>query len=208
MYPAPSLDEVRRILKQKPSKIIGILFAPLYGQFGRELLVPRLGYLNARTSKYIHFFCAGYGGYGFADDITKIGDVSYDNGLVIPWGFSPTKFASFVEEFEGATNWRYGGETELILTRTDIAFSECILFDIDAMIRDGTVDTGGRLFETIIQYARENESAAQISDLSDRQGVHVFAESAQEAILNSLPGMAKSLWVHGKHYRTQNLEKA
>src|SRR5437867_1147511 len=141
MFPAPSIEEMRRTLEQHRTDIIGLLFAPPYTRVGKENIAPRLGYLDGRSGQHIHFFCAGYGGYGFAEDLVPIGDMRYDNGVVIPWGFSQRKFVSFVNELEGCTSWQYSGESDLILTTPDLAFDDCILFDIDSMLKDGAVDT-------------------------------------------------------------------
>ena len=100
MLPAPSLEELRHSLGHKRTPVVGILFAPPFTEIGCEKIVPRLGYLNARTAEFIHFFCAGYGGYHFADDAVSIGDIKYEDGTVIPWGFSQRRFADFVNEMK------------------------------------------------------------------------------------------------------------
>jgi hypothetical protein len=141
MLPIPSLDELRQPLQQKRTPVIGILFAPPYTKVGSERIVPRPGYLNARTAEYIHFFCAGYGGYHFADDARDIGEVSYEDGTVIPWGFSERKFAEFVNDMEASTSWKYSGEADLILVEPDLEFTDVIVFDIEAMVKMGLLIT-------------------------------------------------------------------
>ena len=63
MLPAPSLTDVRQVLDFKKTPIVALLFAPPYTPVASERVVPRLGYLDARTGQSVHFFCAGYGGY-------------------------------------------------------------------------------------------------------------------------------------------------
>jgi hypothetical protein len=188
--------------------MIGILFAPPYTTIGSEKVVPKLGYLNTRTAAYIHFFCAGYGGYHFADDATAVGEVTYDDGVMIPWGFSQNKFAEFVNDMEASTSWKYSGEVDLILVDPDLEFTEAIVLDIEAMVKDGTVDHPSRLFEAVIAFARARGQEASTHALSDRQGVRIFGDAAVKAILELLPTPFQGLWKRGVHYRIQSLARA
>jgi len=149
--------------------------------------VPRLGYLNARTAEHIHLFCAGYEGYGHSEDAERIGDVSYDNGIVIPWWFSQRRFAEFVNDMEASTSWRYSGEADLILVSPDLQFTEAIVYDLEAMIRDGALDSPAHLFEAIISFARSRGEDASTWELSDKQGLQTFGEVTAEAIVDLLP---------------------
>jgi hypothetical protein len=207
MFPAPSIEEMRRTLEGHRTDIIGLLFAPPDTKVGKENVVPRLGYLDGRSGQHIHFFCAGYGGYRFAEDLVPVADMRYEDGSVIPWGFSQRKFVSFVSEMEDSASWQYSGESDLILTTPDLTFDDCILFDIDSMLRDGAVDTPSRLFEVIIKYARERKAAAGIPDFSDRRGVGLLSDATLEGILAVMPQSLRSLWKRGLHYRTRNLSK-
>jgi len=208
MYPSPSFEVMRHTLTEHRTDIIGLLFAPPYTDVGKENLAPRLGYLDGRSGQHIHFFCAGYGGYGFADDLVPVGEMRYENGVVIPWGFSQRKFVSFVDELEGATSWKYSGESDLILTYPDLAFDECVVFDIDAMVKDGAIDSPARLFEAIIEYARDLKEKASAGGFSDRKGVGLLGDAAMEGILTIIPEPLRKLWKRGLHYRTRNLARS
>lgn len=207
MYPAPSLKVMRRTLAEHRTEIIGLLFAPPYTEVGGEVLAPRLGYLDGRSGEHIHFFCAGYGGYNFAADLEPITSMSYENGVVIPWGFSQRMFVKFVDELESETVWQYSGEADLLLTSADLTFQDCILFDIEAMLKDKVVDSPSRLFESIIRYARQRNDEASAIDLSDRTGVRLLGDAAMEGILNLIPKPLSSLWKNGVHYRIRNLSR-
>lgn len=188
--------------------IIGLLFAPPFTDVGKENLAPRLGYLDGRSGQHIHFFCAGYGGYRFADDLVPIGAMHYDNGVVIPWGFSQRKFVSFVNELEGMTSWKYSGESDLILADPDLAFDDCVVFDIEAMVKDGAIDNPARLFEASIRYARHKKEIASAGDFSDRKGVGLLGDAAMEGILTMIPAPLRNLWKRGLHYRARNLARS
>ncbi|MHC4248517.1 MAG: hypothetical protein ACYS9X_05250 [Planctomycetota bacterium] len=208
VLPAPSLEEMKRTLGQERTPIIGLLFAPPYTKVAAEQVVPRLGYLDARSASYIHFLCAGYGGYMFAEDLQPIGDMRYSDSTVIPWGFSQRKFASFVDEIQRITTWKYSGEADLILTRPDLEFTDCIVYDIASMARDGAIDTPSRLFETIINYAQDAAAKGSVMELSDKKGIALLGEAAAEGILSLVPKALRHLWKRGLHYRTRNLARA
>jgi hypothetical protein len=207
MYTAPSLEKMRCTLKWHQTEIIGVLFAPPYTTVGRENIVPRLVYLDRRTGQHIHFFCAGYGEYQFADDCIPVGEMWYDNGVMSPWYFSQRKFAEFVDELEGITSWQYSGEADLILARSDLKFNDCIVYDIEAMVKDGAIARPSQLFEAIIKYARDRKEESSVGRLSDKEGFALLRDAAVEGILSLIPNPFRNLWKRGIHYRTQDLSK-
>lgn len=216
MLPAPSLEELHRTLSEKPAAVVGLLFAPPYTKVASETIVPRLGYLDHRSGQFVHFFCAGYYGYGSPYDGDPIGEMRYPDGTVIPWSFSQRRFADFVREIEEVSSWKYSGECDLILVgpkfsfssrNADIQFSEAIVFDIDAMIRDCAIRNAAELFEAVMAFARDRQWTADVDGLSDKQGLRLLGEVAIEAILQYLPGPARNIWKKGRHFRVQNLSR-
>lgn len=212
---APSLNELRRTLREKPAALIGILFAPPYTKIASETIVPRIGYLDARSAHYMHFFCAGFFGYGHPKDEQRICTTVYPDTTKIPWSFDERQFAAFVEELEHVTSWKYSGECDLILVEPkfkfsgnepEIAYSQAILFNIDAMLRDGAIESAAQLFEAVMRFARERESAT-LEGLRDRQGLRLLGETAAETIVDLLPRPARKVWKRGLHYRVQNLDR-
>jgi len=207
MLPAPTFAEVERTLLARRTPIIGLLFAPPFTETGSEMLVPRLGYLDERSGRHIHFFCAGYGGYHFAEDQQPVTEMRYENGVVIPWGFSPRKYAQFVDELEQRTRWKMRGEAELIVVGGNLDFRDTVVFDIEAMVADGAVRTAGRLLEAVISFARTLGDNATPYRISDRKGVALLGDTAASAILELVPQSARELWTRGRHYVTRNLHK-
>ncbi len=216
MLPAPDLHEVARTLQERPASLIGLLFAPPYTKIAAEKIVPRISYFNERMGQAVHFFCAGYGGYGFAEDSQAIGEFHYNDGSVIPWGFSQQKFAKFVNELQKATSWRYSGESDLILVEPrfnfagkepQLDFSDVLVFDLEAMVRDGAIDHVPRLFERITDYAQTQGFNATTSDFSNRRGVHIGAEALASAIVGLTPKAVQILLKQGVHYRTRNIAR-
>ena len=71
--------------------------------------------------------------------------MTYEAGTVIPWGFSQRKFADFVDEFERLTKWKYSGETDLILIEPNLDFADTVVYDVEAMQRDGAISNAASL---------------------------------------------------------------
>ncbi len=142
MLEAPTLNYVKNHKNKKDGSMCCILIAPMFTTVGREGVVPRIGYLDHRSAKYIHFYCAGYGGYWQEPqfpDMQEIGIGKYDGGTEIPWAFSQRVFGEFIDELESETTWKYSGEAELILMGPDVDFSQCLAFDIAAMLNDKAI---------------------------------------------------------------------
>jgi hypothetical protein len=213
MLPAPTLEHISQTLRTDPAPIVALVFAPPFRKLASEKIIPRFGYLNSRSAKYIHFFCAGYSGYNQVPEAQQLGDVSYDNGVIIPWAFSQRDFGEFINEMERRTSWRYSGEADMILLEPEFGFSgqpptlrftEAVVFDIEAMVKDGTLDQPSRLFEAIIRYARTQE-VRSTADFSNRRGIGILGEAAADAVLEFLPKIAGGVLKRGMHYRVQNL---
>ena len=211
MLPAPTLDHVMNHKNRDDNALCCILLAPTFTKVGKEGVIPRLGYLNDRSGSHVHFYCAGYGGYwhpSSVPDMEDIGEIRYDDGCVIPWAFSQKQFASFIDELEGRTSWRYSGESDLILLNSDVDFSNCLIYDIEAMVEDGAISRSSELFEAIIQYSRNIKKTKSAYDLSDKEGMRVFTEEMGAAIIDCLPKPAQALWKKGKHYAIRNIAKS
>ena len=72
----------------------------------------------------------------------------------IPRCFSQRFFARFVDDMEQETSWRYRGGTELIVLNPEVDFSDCVIFNLDNMIRDNVILHAGEVIELLIQHAR------------------------------------------------------
>ncbi len=109
---------------------------------------------------------------------------------------------------EAETTWKYSGESDLILLDSAQEFSDAVVFDIEAMLNDGAIDTVGGLLEAVIGFAHSRGSSSSAYMLSDREGVRTFSESAVEAITALLPTPLQRFWKKGLHYRVRNLARA
>src|ERR1700730_12176612 len=185
MLPAPSLADVLSHRQRHPEALCCILFAPPFSKPAREGVIPRLGYLNYRSAQYIDFYCAGYGGYWHQDqfpDMEVIGEVRYEDSTVIPWAFSQKVFSDFVDDLENATSWRYSRETELIVLNALAAFEDCLILDVDSMVKDDAIESASELSESLIQYSRSNAGRASAYQYSDGRAPSIFGKAVLDVL--------------------------
>lgn len=205
MLKAPRLEDVLSHRNRNDGAACCILLAPLFSKIALHEVIPRIGYLDHRSKTYVHFYCAGYGGYGDEDivpDMKKIGTVKYKNTTKIPWWFSEKLFADFVDELEQTTKWKYvSGNVELILLDPQVDFSEALVLNVLAMLDDEALVAPGELFESIIRYCRDAAGNPSAFKFSDRHG----AKAVGKTIMSILPKAAQGLWKKGRHYAVKNL---
>lgn len=207
MLPAPTLADVLVHRERSPDSLCAVLFAPPFSKVATEGVIPRIGYLNAHSKQAIHFYCAGYGGYwteAEVPDMTPLRAVRYDDGTVIPWAFSESVFASFVESLHEASTWRYSGETELILFNPSVSFADCIVFKVVRMLADGAIDSCGSLFEDLIEYSRKSYKSP--IGFSEQKVPGLFGKAVIAALTEGPKGL-KGVLQAGRHYATTSIAK-
>lgn len=208
MLEAPTLDHVMAHPRREDGAACCILLAPPFTKVGKDEIIPRLGYLDNRSAQYVHFYCAGYGGYwhpSFVPDMQDIGKVKYEGGTMIPWAFSQKLFAEFIDQLEHATTWKYSGNSELIFLGPSVDFSNALVLHIDAMVRDGGIGNSAELFEGIIRYCKNATGEANAFDFSDISGAKEMGKAAIESLLSILPKSAQGLWKKGQHYAIRDI---
>ena len=211
MIEAPSLENVISHIRKTKNPICGILLAPKFNKIGMDEIISKFSYLEFRTSDRINFYCAGYGGYWNDElfpDMELLKPFKYKDGTSIPWAFSQTEFAKFVDELETKTSWRYSGGTELIILDENADFSNAIIFKIDRMIKDEVLANSSELFEALIQTSRKpNHSVTKFSlSAFGKQAGDVFIESLMELLPKGLKSL-KGIWTKGQHYFVNDLTK-
>ena len=208
MLPAPTLKNVLRHAKRSDGTACCILLAPPFTRVGQSEVIPRIGYLDHRSATFVHFYCAGYGGYWRKEevpDMQKIGKVKYKNSTVIPWAFSEKLFGEFVDSLEQATKWNYSGGAEMIFLGPNVDFSNSLILYVDKMIKDEAILSSAELFEAIIRYCRSASGNPSAYLFSDIQGGKEIKNAALESPLSLLPEPVKELWQKGNHYAVKNI---
>lgn len=128
------------------------------------------------------------------------------DGTGVPWAFSQKMFAQFIDELESKTKWKYSGEAEIIVLSPDIDFSDCVVFNIEKMIKDRAIDRISELFESLIQYARLEGSSQSAHGYSEARAPKIFGDAVLGALLEGPKALGKT-WKEGRHYATRNLCK-
>jgi len=211
MLEAPSLKKVREHIEQEKNALCCIVFAPNFDSISIKQIIPRLGYLDYRTSKNVHFYLVGYYGYGgeevYYPDGKSLGQSKYSDGVEIPWYFSQRKYAEFIDEMEEKTSWKYSGGTELIILNYKADFSNAIIFRVDNMLKDGAIDNVNTLFEMLIHHSRKNKRSLKkfsLNGIGNQAGI-IFGDAIIELLPKSIQSMTK-IWIKGKHYSLENIE--
>lgn len=211
MIEGPSLKAIEEHRQAHSNAICCILFAPMFSKIGYDDIIKRFGYLDSRTGEKIHIYCVGYGAYWndiYAPDKKDVGVAKYSNGTEFLWEFSQIHFASFVDELEQITTWRYSGGTELILLNSEVDFSNCIIFKIEEMIKDKIIDYPNEIFEALIQHSRSE--ANSLSRFSLKGVGKQTADEIVDSVVSCLPKPFETLhniWKKGKHYTLVDMKK-
>jgi hypothetical protein len=135
----------------------------------------------------------------------EMGEVKYDGGTMIPWAFSQIIFGEFVDQLERAQNWKYSGNSELILLGPAVDVSNILVLDIDVMVRDGCIGNSAELFEAMIRFCRNAVGNPSAYDFSDQKGAKELGSGAVESLLANIPTPERGLWKGGRHYAVRNI---
>lgn len=113
MLEAVTFQEMVNNIQENKCKenIIGILITRPELDVGADIL-KSLNYYHHLSGKNKDFYLPGYGAYWYG---------KYPDGRVVTqingvdWSFSDSMFITFIDELESRSNWRYSGESELLI---------------------------------------------------------------------------------------------
>lgn len=205
MIEAPDFNTIKKHKTSGSGALCCIVLAPKFHKLGYDGIISRSDYLDERSKESIHFYCVGYGAYWnneYAPDMEPL-SISKE----IPWCFSQRFFARFVDDMEQETNWRYRGGTELIVLNPEVDFSDCVIFNLDNMIRDNVILHAGEMIELLIQHARVCNDFHSLSAKKCRQ---YMAHAAKDGLIGILPSALKvtlGTLVKGRHYILKDISK-
>ncbi|WP_141732414.1 hypothetical protein [Oligoflexus tunisiensis] len=209
MVPANNLSKLQEYLGEQTATknrlgqdqnffLVGLLFAPPQEQISKSEIVPMLDQYHHSSGTHAYFLCAGYSAYD--PEAEPVATVNNE-----PWGFSAKNFASFVDEVEKLTKWRYGGGSELLLFdsfsdgKTFRLYTKTALcLDLNAILKDGSFDTISGLFHHIFNFKKDRGHAV-CSDLSDNLGLLM----GKDYFLSQLG----ALWKTAKHFAVRDITK-
>ena len=178
--------------KRKDAALTGILLARPEDKVAKDLVLPNLEYWHYRSDNYTDFFCAGYIPTGFVSTAKPVGVTI--NGL--EWGFSLPAFVEIVEAVEREAQWKYEGDTCLLLLSSffdgqtaRLDFRRCLHLNLREALEDKAISTPTQLVDGIFEIAKRiNEGSGDpVWELSDELGHKVIRAGVKEALLSLLP---------------------
>lgn len=178
MIPAPSYDQIDRILNEENFKLgqhfaegvprktrtVGfIIFDQNFGRNSIKDLVGNLDMINLHSGTDIHFFLCGISKFGSNDPgARELGEM---NGVRL---YHNAKAAySFVKAFEREIpGWNYDLGFELVLVdvvennnNRRLDFTSAVFFKVEELIKVGIVDRPSDLLGKLVKFAREGKFA-------------------------------------------------
>ena len=202
MIEAPSFDNVKKHKELFPGVLCCIAFVPKFHKIGYNDTIERFGYLNCRSGMHIYFYCAGYGACWnkeYAPDMELV-DVHSD----MPWAFSQTFFAKFVDDVEKETMWRYNGGAEFIVLNSNMDFSASLIFNLDKMLSDHVIDSFGEFLEFLIHYAKGVREGIGIDK---KKKLQIMFDGVVELLPEKIRDCFKSLR-RGRHYLIKDISSS
>lgn len=163
-------------------RMIGILFVRPSMTLAKRSIVPNMAYFHHRSGNNVDFFCAGY---------SRNMPTDPDQ-----WQFSDRHFDEMRRQVENATQWRYGGGVELILTNAkhtmekssaEILLQNSIVCNLDRMVNEGAISSVEEFFEKIFQFAETRDLENPVWSISDNFGKKAVGGALKRLVLSLLP---------------------
>ncbi len=198
MFEAITFDLMLENIRENSinSDTIGILLARPKSDAG-ESIINNLPYYHHRSGYNINFYLPGYGAFWHEMYPDEIDVVKIEGNQ---WSFSNQKFVEFISCIEGKSQWKYSGESELLLVEFRnyfFSFSNVLRFHLDAMLRDGVVPSINAFFEGLF---REISRGRSLSQISGAAGVKTLGQVTVESVMEVLPSFFGGFIKKGKHY--------
>lgn len=175
---------------------IGILLARPKSESGKSI-IENLPYYHHRSGGNINFYLPGYGAYWHGEYPDETNVVKIEG---IQWSFSNQKYAEFVADIEKNSQWKYTGESELLLIEYQnhsLDFSNVLRFNLDAMLRDQAISSVNMFFENLF---REVSKKKSVTKISDKFAIKTLGQVTIESILGALPSFFSGTIKKERHY--------
>lgn len=163
MFAASSYEEIERRERQIESlEIVVFLFA----RSTETEFLKEFEYIHYNSAKYCSIYAIGY-----TDDFTKSKDPTYkrvNEAMSGDWYFSNKAFVDFKNKLEDRINWRYSGETEILVLQNNpgkrnvLNFQNYVAIDVRKGIREGYLDSFQNFMESLIRSAKSEVTAKDV----------------------------------------------
>lgn len=189
------------------SVLVGLLFARPSDDFAAKNIIPELDYFDTRSGESLDFFCVGYSKTQtpLSQAVIKVKGVQ--------WWFDNDSFDKFRRQITRESNWKYSGETELLLadakwsdSKASIDYSSAIPCLLEDMQNDKAFKNIKSFFENVFTYA-EDPGSSPAFDLSDLFGKKILIGAAKNTILQLLLRSAAPEYYKARHFVLTDLSK-
>lgn len=193
------------------SKLVGVLACPPNSPVGKSEVLPNLDYFHHRSSHFVDMFCIGYLPSSTArNEDAPVVTVGGRN-----WNFEATAFEGCRRELERETNWKYSGETDLVLAiarkepdrHAWIDYSCAISCNLEQMLRDKAITSVRSFFEHVFRAGEKYEGSDPVWRLSDALGLRVGGNLLVECILSLLPERVGASYKAAQHFAVRDVSR-
>lgn len=214
---APSLRYTTKVVEERTeqwSKLVGILFCMPASKPGKEEILPNLDYFHHRSALFVDFFCVGYEAKNPSDAIDSnkqpVATVNKQQ-----WTFDAAEFNLCRAQLESEIQWRYSGETELLLavarkvkgSTASLDYTSVVACNLEEMNRDAAFGSIRAFFEKIFQFGEQYKGTDPVWQLSDKFGLSGGGNLLVEAVLSLLPEVLKKQYKASKHFVVKDVSR-
>lgn len=163
MFAACTYEEIER-MEQEVENLEIVVF--LFARSTESAILKEFEYIHYNSARYCSIYAIGY-----TDDFTKAEDSSYkkvNEAMSGEWYFSNKAFVDFKNKLEKRINWRYSGETEILVLQNNpgkrnvLNFQNYVAIDVNKGIREGYIDSFQSFMESLIRSAKTEVTAKDV----------------------------------------------
>ncbi|MGM9542618.1 MAG: hypothetical protein ACI3VD_08085 [Candidatus Limivicinus sp.] len=209
MFAASTYEEIVEYERQiENSEIVVFLFVRPTNQSAIDI-IREFEYIHYNSYRYCSIFAIGY-----TENPEKQFEKSYEKIAKIKnidWYFSTLAFVDFKNKLERRINWKYSGESEVLILQNNpgnddpLNFKNYVAIDINKGLREGYIDSFQAFMESLIRSAKSKVTAKEaLSDI--RRSRLSIKDTIAEAIgdCKKIPTPVKDILKDRLFYRCAN----
>lgn len=206
MFAASTYEEIVECERNVQNmEIVVFLFVRPTNQKAIDI-IHEFEYIHFNSAKYCSVYAIGYSNAPreqLTNQYRKVTKISGEN-----WYFSNKIFVDFKNSLEQRINWKYSGETEVIVLqnnpigRDPLNFSNYVAININKGLRENYIDSFQSFMESLCRSARRKVAAKEaVSDI--RKSRISIKDTISDAIAFSkrIPSPAKEILKDKLFYR-------
>lgn len=210
MFAASTYEEIVEYERQVENlEIVVFLFVRPTSQDAIDI-IREFEYIHYNSAKYCSIFAIGY-----TEDPEKSFNKFYEKIATVDninWYFSTPAFVDFKNKLEHRINWKYSGESEILVLQNNpgnndpLNFKNYAAIDINKGLREGYIDSFQAFMESLIRSAKRKVTAKEVisgirsSRLSIRDTIAGAIEDCKK-----VPTPAKNILKDRLFYRCANI---